>query len=154
MRWNNAWLNGAVLGVTGCLLVGCASPPSVAPLLRVVDAELRREAQRLELDARRDAEAVDQARRSLADAYDGDLARREALTAEWVRDATDVYVAAREALVRHEMNLRAEREQRARNLHAAGEAQRRAIQLIEQHDGLIVGTLGFDLWQLHKERSR
>lgn len=139
----------------GCALVvaalgtsACTAPPSAAPLLRVADEAMRREAQQLQDDIERDAQHVEQSRRALDAAFAADLGERATLDAQWVRDAAAIYATAREELVRHETALRAERAARAANLLLASEAQRRAIELIERQDQLITDATGLDLWRL------
>jgi hypothetical protein len=141
-----------VTAVTALMLSGCTSPPAVIPLLEIVDRQLQAEAQLLGQDAERDAEAVRQMRLNLASGFEADLRQRESLSAEWVRSATDVYVAARDAVTRHELDLERQRRQRADNLRAASEAQRRAMLLLLQQDRLIVDTLGLDAWRLDTPR--
>jgi len=131
--------------IDALLCVGCASPPSVAPLLRVSERALMREAGEQAIDAQRDAEHIRQAMRSLEQAYNQDLAQTQELTEQWVREATKAYVAAREALLRHEHALSQERRARVDNLQAAASATRRAIVLIEQQDKLLTGAMGEDL---------
>jgi hypothetical protein len=140
----------AVLGTVAALAAvgGCTSPPSVAPLLRVAEAAMVAEAERLAADVARDRAHVEQTRRSLSDAFDLDLEARGELSVAWVRDGVAVYVAAREALVRHEAALEAERRVRAENLDAAAYATRRAIELIERQDRLIVDATRMDVWRL------
>ena len=135
-----------LLIVAGVLLcTGCASPPSVTPLLRISERALMREAAQQAIDAERDAEHLRQTRRSLEQAYNQDLAQAQALTTEWVREATQAYVSAREVLLRHENELSRERRARVENLQAAASATRRAISLIEQQDKLLTGAMGEDL---------
>ncbi|MCE9590156.1 MAG: hypothetical protein K8S99_06495 [Planctomycetes bacterium] len=141
--------------VTAAVMAGmsaCTSPPSVSPLLRVVDDAVRREAELVRDDMERDGLRVAQARRSLEEAFMADLRDRPVLDQPWVLDAVRGYTAACEELVRHEMNLRGGRERRAENLLAAAEAQRRAIELIERQDALITGATGLDLWRLRWSR--
>ena len=145
-----ALLSGTLL--PGVLLSGgCASPPSVAPLLRVSQQAMLAEVEHLNVDATRDAEQMKQSRASLDAAFDADLQQREqagGLDAQWVRDAMEVYVPTREALVRHEASLTAERRTRQDNLRTAAEAQQRALELLEQQDKLITDTTHFNVWQL------
>ena len=138
----------ALLFTACCLQIGCTSPPSVAPLLRVTQAALEAEASQLEADAHRDAQWIDQTRTALAQAYEADLAQTDELSVQWVRDATSVYVAAREALLQHEMNLKQQRMQRAANLRAANLATQRAQAMLEQQDALMSTFVGIDGWQL------
>ncbi|MEZ6193552.1 MAG: hypothetical protein R3C45_19965 [Phycisphaerales bacterium] len=130
------------------LLVGCSSPPSVTPLLRVTERALVEESGRLKEDAERDRLYTRQILGSLDDAYRRDLEQAEVLTSGWVREATTVYVAARDAVIQHEQTLAEERGNRADNLLAAATATRRAILLIEQQDGLLRGVAGEELSQL------
>jgi hypothetical protein len=127
---------------------GCTSPPSVTPLLRVTERALISESARLNDDAERDSQYARQTLRSLKDAYDRDLEQADGLTADWVRDATSVYVAAREALLRNEIARAHERRQRSDNLQAAASATRRAIGLIEQQDKLLNAVAGEDIRRL------
>lgn len=137
-----------LLFVFSCLHLGCASPPSVAPLLRVTQTAIEAEAAQLEADAHRDAQWIDQTRTALAQAYEADLAQTSDLSPQWVRDATSVYVAAREALLQHEMNLREQRLQRAANLRAASQATQRARAILEKQDALLTQLVGIEGWQL------
>ncbi len=134
-------------------LNSCGSPPSVVPLLRIADRAMQDEAGRLDEDLQRDINQLDQSRRMLQAAFEADLAQVQQLTAEWVLEATDVYIAAREALVHHESKLRQQRERRADNLNAASEAIRRAARLLEQQDKLIELTLGLDVWRLDRSND-
>lgn len=134
--------------VVALITGGCASPPSVTPLLRVTERALMRESARLDDDADRDAQYARQTLRSLEDAFDRDLEQADELTIDWVRDATSVYVAAREALLRHEHALARERQARSDNLQTAASATRRAIGLIEQQDKLLTGVVGEDIRRL------
>lgn len=127
---------------------GCTSPSSAAPLLRVTERALSEESQRLSQDAERDRDYVRQSLDMLEDAYVRDLERAEDLNAKWVREATLVYVAAREALIRHEQALARERDDRAENLRTAGAAVRRALSLIEQQDHILRGVVGDELHNL------
>lgn len=138
----------AGLTVAALLTAGCVSPPSAAPLLRIVDEAMREEAARLHEESARDKQGVDQARRMLEAGFDADLRERATLDAPWVRDAVAVYAAAREELALHEVRLAMERQQRAANLLTAASAQRRAIELIEGQDALILRATGLDLWRL------
>jgi len=123
--------------LTTIFLGGCASPPSVAPLLEQAERVLRDERRLLATDAARSEAWFDQQRAALAAAFEADLADRDALTAEWVRTGVTAYVAAREALVEREMQLARQRQVRMQNLDLASLAQRRAIALIQQQDDLL-----------------
>ena len=145
---SNAKLHKKTLFLLVLARGGCAAPPSVVPLLRVVDQALTREANRLAEDGARDVQFIEQTRRSLEAAFDADLLQTDQLSVQWVRDAVGVYVSAQEALLRHEMKLQTDRGQQKENLLAAAQAQRRAISLIEQQDQLITQAVGFDLWRI------
>lgn len=118
-------------------LSGCSTPPSVAPLIRVTERVLLEESQRLARDAERDRVYTDQLLRSLEEAYGRDLEEAPGLTPAWVREATTVYVAAREAIVEHRDHLAQQRNDRIDNLNAAASAARRAVALVEQQDRLL-----------------
>jgi hypothetical protein len=126
---------------------GCTSPPSVLPMLELTHRVLLEEAERVAEDLQRDAMVFEQTRRSLEAAYDADLRDRTELTEAWVRDATRVYVAAREALVRSELRLAEARRGRRQNLHVAANVQQRAADLLRTQDDLTFNLLGFSLWQ-------
>jgi len=137
----------SVLLLMSISLTGCASPPSVMPLLRITQDTLRAEAGRLNEETARDRQTIEQTRRSLEDAFVADLREQRALDPAWVNEATTVYVAVREALLAHEMTLRQERLQRADNLLAAEQATQRAIDLLEQRDQLLTDTSLARLWR-------
>ena len=139
-------LAGAAIALS--LLAGCTSPPSAVPLLRFAERAMRAEAGRLRLDIDRDVEHLRQTRMALESAFEADLNDQDDLEANWVRDATRVYVAAREALVRHEQELEQERRLRAGNLLTAADAQQRAVSLLERQDQLIIHTIGLDIWNI------
>ncbi len=143
---NRLWVWPAMM--LAVLLTGCATPPSVAPLLRVTERALAEESGRLARDVQRDRAYTRQVLGSLEDAYRRDLEQVDGLTPQWVLEATAVYITAREAAVRNEQALALERDNRADNLRAAAAATRRAILLIEQHDGLLRGVAGEELSQL------
>ena len=128
--------------------VGCASPPSVIPLLAVTEQALLSEAERIDQDSERDAMWLEQARQALERAYEADLAEQASIDAQWVRSATAGYVLAREALVRHELDLKQQRHDRSENLHAAAQAARRAIELLQQRDALVDQVAGQRLRRL------
>ena len=140
----------AALLLFALCLTGCTSPPSVAPLLRVTHEALLAEAERVSADTDRELAYVDQHRDALSDAFDADLAAREAsdgLTGQWVRDAVAGYVAARDGLAAHELAVRQRQDAREDNLRTAAEAQQRAIELIEQQDALIRRTRDLMVWR-------
>jgi hypothetical protein len=125
---------------------GCASPPSVVPLLEQTQRVLREERRLLAADAERSEAWFDQQRSALAAAFEADLAARDALNAEWVRTGVTAYVAAREALVEQETQLARQRQVRMQNLDLASLAQRRAIALIQQQDDLLSWTPDLRQW--------
>jgi len=129
-------------------MTGCGSPPSVVPLLEVSERAMRAEARHLAVDGEREAQWIEQTRQSLADAYEQDLAAQSELSAEWVRDATTAYVAAREELVRHQMRRDRQRARRRDNLRAASEALQRAVAMLQGQDALITRVVGGRVWEL------
>ncbi|MEO1235554.1 MAG: hypothetical protein AAFX76_02070 [Planctomycetota bacterium] len=130
------------------LMAGCGSPPSAVPLMRAVRQALADEAEAVETaDAARDRRHLDRLRADLREAYRADLDEAEALTPAWIDEATVVYVAAREALLRHELELENRRAIRAENLRLAARAQTQAIANLEHQDRLLA-TFGLDLWRL------
>lgn len=130
------------------VVVGCTTSPSVTPLLRLSHDAVTAEAARLREDVAQQRAGFDQTRNALADAYEADLRNRTALDADWVLEATTVYVAACEALLEHEAAQRQAREQRADNLDAAAEATERAAALLEQRDQLLNDTVAARLWRV------
>ena len=137
-----------VLSLTGGA-GGCGSPPSVVPVMQVVEQTLLTEARTLAAaESARDRLYLEQARQQLEDGYRRDLASAEALSPRWVESATSVYVAAREALLRQELALAAQRQTRVDNLQLAAQAQGRAVALLQRQDNLLAQTLGLDLWRL------
>ena len=154
MRWNEKRIElGRVIGVSATLMLapGCASPPSVAPLLEASRAVVAREAARVREEAALDAAQADATRRAMSAAYDADIEARiagdEGLDPQWVREATAVLVEAREAVTRHEAARLAERERRAADLESAASATARAVRLLEQRDRLLAGPGGWDVWR-------
>ncbi len=130
---------------------GCGSPPSVVPVLRVVERAMLDEAHRIEAyDAERDRLALDDARLRLRDGYLADLNTTDTLDPSWIDSATEVYVAAREALVWQEIDLARQRQARQDNLRDAARAQARAIAILQQQDRLVQQTVGLDLWRLER----
>ena len=133
----------AVLG-----MAGCGAPPSVEPLLKVTREALKREAQRFDADAEREAQYIRQTRESLRSAFRADLDQRDELTGEWVRQAAQAYVVAREELVRHAMRRQQQRARRRANLRAAAEAVQRARTLLQRQHELIGEGVGERVWRL------
>lgn len=134
--------------ITSLIFVGCGSPPSVVPLLRIANKTMQIEAAHLKEDAQRQSKQIEQARQALQRAFETDLETTEDLSAAWIREATDVYVAAREALVRHEIDIQLQQQQRGGNLQAASQALQQAVELLEQQDQLLRQTIGLDVWRL------
>lgn len=139
-------------GLALSIFAGCTSPPSVAPLLRISEQAMRAEVENLIADSARDRAGLDAARASIADGFDADLREQTAPTTEWIRQAAEVYAAAREELMRQELTLAQQRQTRADNLRAAAQAQHRAIELLERQDQLLTGITGVDLWRLRFTR--
>ena len=139
-----AW--AILLGVF--ITTGCSTPPSVAPLLRVAERALIEESERLEADARRDAEQMRGDLATLEDGFNRDLEQAEALTPQWVREATSVYVSARETVVRYQNAQIRDLNNRADNLKLAASATGRAISLVERQDRLFDGVLNEELQRL------
>ncbi|MBI1373903.1 MAG: hypothetical protein GC159_14365 [Phycisphaera sp.] len=120
-------------------LGACASPPSIEPLLRSAENAMRDEQRLLDDDRVRHGQWFDQQRATLEAAYAADLAARPAteLDRAWVRDGTAVYVAAREAMLRHELELQRQNDVRRRNLQLADMAVQQAVALMQQQDQLF-----------------
>ncbi|MEM1027673.1 MAG: hypothetical protein AAGJ38_06290 [Planctomycetota bacterium] len=136
------------------LLSACGSPPSVVPVLRVVEQAMLDEADRLkQFDTERDQQLLDYSRERLRQAYLADLQSRQTLDPAWIESATDVYVAAREALAWQEIDLARQRQTRQDNLRDAAEAQAQAIAILQQQDRLFQQTVGIDLWQVDFDRE-
>ena len=149
MRWRGfamAGIGGAGLAVI-MALAGCTSPPAVGPLLRSVGQVLAQEQKLLGDDAARDAEYLAQNQAALVEAFEADLREQQDPSPQWVLEATRVYVASREALLRHDAQLQRQREIRADNLRMATQAQQRALELIEKQDQLVTSA-GVDVWRL------
>ena len=118
-------------------LSGCASPPSVVPLLRVAQSAMESEKSLLAADLARQRAWLDAQRASLDAAFDADLRQRQELDPAWVREGTRVYAAAREQLARHRFRLEQETHLRSDNLDDASLALDHAAGLIEQQDQLL-----------------
>ena len=116
---------------------GCASPPSVTPLLAVVEQTLRAEADDLQTDAARLDEQYAGQRQSLRAGFEADLAGRTPLEPAWVAEHVRVYVAACEALAEAHIKQRHALAQRRANLRDAATAQQRAAALLERQDKLF-----------------
>ena len=140
-----ALMASAIVGIGGC-----GSPPSAVPLMQVAERTMQREAQRVRQGIERDKQQLDERQQALAAAYRRDLENRDKLTVEWVLDATQGYVAAREALVKQQLERARTREQRARNLEAAAAAQQRARALLQRQDKLLTEVAGGKAWDLER----
>jgi hypothetical protein len=148
-----SWRFGGGLLFGAMALLGCASPPSVLPLIRIADRALAEESQNLDADGRRIAAWLDQQRQSLADALEADVRAQAGLDAEWVMTGTQAYAAAREALLRHELSLELQRQRRRQNLQAASAALQRAAGLIEQQDRLLEPIPDLRRWLVAPEAA-
>ena len=138
------WRAGCVTLLLG--LGGCASPPSVGPLIRSAGAVLEQEQKLLEGDAVRVAEAARLQRAGLDAGFESDLRTRPQLDADWVLEGAKTYVAAREVLLEHELAGRESIQVRQENLRLAGAAMRRASEVIERQDELFAGVPDVRRW--------
>jgi len=136
------------------VLGGCASPPAVTPLLRVVDRAMADAHDQLETDRPRAAEGIDRQRQALTDAFEADLQGQATLEPDWVRDHAMVYALAREVLMRHSVTLQQEFDVRQANLRDARRAQSTAIELIEQHDALFQAVPDARRWLRDSSKER
>jgi len=127
-------------------LVGCASPPSTGPLLEVVDEALAAEQQHLQTDRERAAEWFRSQRDGLKHGFEADLAARDEPGKDWMRDHVHVYVAAREALLREQLNHDQQVQQRITNLTHARRANQRAAELLRRQDELLAPLTGWQVW--------
>lgn len=125
--------------------VGCASPPSVVPLLTMAKKQMQNEAAQVAAATKRDQAEITRSQAALKAGFDADLASQSKLTAAWVKEETAGYVAARAALVEQSDKLKQEQTQRIDNLNAAASAQQRAIELLQRQDALI-GKLWPQQW--------
>ena len=143
------------------LLTGCTSAPSVLPMLDRVGVVLTEERAMLAEDGKLVAGRYEQTRDMLRDAYEKDLAVKEGkqISADWVIDATRVYVAAREILLKQMADEMNSLETRMRNLDLAKEAQSKAVQMMRQQDELMLNMSGVSFWdwlgnKRHGEQER
>lgn len=143
----------ATVSLALMVLTGCASPPSVTPLMRVVEGALRAEALRVEGDIERLAEWHALQARTLRDGFEADLDARPTLDRQWVSEHVSVYTAAREALLRHQIEQATAAARRRANLETAAEAQRRAIGLIEQQDALLQRVPDLRRWMIEQQQE-
>lgn len=150
----NTVFKSLFLLVPTLVLVGCGSPPSVLPTLRVVQEAIEAEAEHVQRDTQRDQLVLTQTLDSLERAFDADLETRAELDRVWVKQAVTGYTAAREAVLEHGRRVADERAVRRDNLAAMAEAQSRAIVLLESQDRWLQRTLGVDLWRLEQLQER
>jgi len=143
LKWAGVTLALAT-GVTG----GCTTPPSVAPLLRVVNQALQQEASYLQAEETREMQRLAQARAAIEAGFVADLNQQAQPDKPWILDAARAYTAACEELVRQDATLHKELAQRADNLQAATTAQQRALNILEQQDALLTQTLNGNPWQI------
>lgn len=152
MRRINAQRNGSqrycsvVALLSGAVLVGCSSPPSVLPAMQLVQAALLEESRQVEADAALEAAHLDHVRDGLARAYEADLKDAASLTPDWVMEATTAYIAAREALLQQEQAWADRRATRLDNLRLAASTQRSAAALLAEQDRVVTQLVGTDFW--------
>ncbi len=131
------------------LLPACTTPPSVSPLLDVVDKALTQEADCLQADQAREDARLAQARAALDAGLADDLTEHPAPQTPWLLDEAHAYARAREELMHQEMTTRNELTRRADNLATARQAQARARAILDQQDRLLTQALqGLRLWNL------
>ncbi len=147
-RTSTKYYGIALVLIAALFALGCTSPPSVTPLLRVTEQALLEESNKLSRYVERDHAYTRQSLGILEDAFHRDLMQTDTLTPQWIREATAVYVTARESVLKNEATLVREHETRAKNLSDAALATRRAIAMIEKQDGLLRGVMGDDLQRL------
>lgn len=144
MKNANAWRRSCTMmfiAVFAVTLLGCATPPSVGPLLDVADRALRDESAMLEHDIAQQRDHLAETRQHLAAAFDRDLAETNELDRQWVREAVMVYIEAREALVRHEATLAEHYRLRADNLAVGRQAIERAKGVLIIRDQLLTDPI-------------
>jgi len=134
------------LPVCIALTTGCAAPPSTGPLLDVVDRALAAEQQHLQTDRQRATEWFQSQRDGLAHGFEADLAERDESNAQWLTDHVNVYVAAREALLREQLNHDQQVQQRITNLTHARRANRKAADLLRRQDELLAPLTDWQRW--------
>jgi len=127
----------AVAGVLFGLAPGCGTPPSVQPLLTLSQQVMLEEAGRVSLDRQRDEQRVQQSLETLEAAFAADLRLQGAIESGWVLSAVRGYTAAREAVVRHQLEMRSERERREASLRQAAALNGRAVRILQQRDALV-----------------
>ena len=127
------------------LLLPACTPPSVHGLLDLSGQVIASETQHIEDDIARDRLHFNQLRQSLDAAFDTDVAQTSELTPQYVREARQVYAAAREAVTRNELQTIQSRRTRQRNLQAAMHLQQRAAALIHRRDDLVTELYRYTL---------
>ncbi len=143
----------AIVSLALVVLAGCASPPSVTPLMRVVASTLDTEAQRVDADIEQVMRWHTAQKQALRAGFEADLASQATLEPRWVSEHVLVYVTARELLLNNRLEQVAAAEQRRTNLELAAEAQRRAIGLIEQQDALLQRVPDLRRWVIEQQRE-
>ncbi len=119
------------------LFTGCASPPSVVPLMRVAQRAMQAEAELLAGDTQRIEQWHAQTRRALRDGFEADLDDQAAIDRQWLAEHLAVYLAADEAVLRQQMKSEQQLLIRIENLHHAAAAQARAVELLQRQDELL-----------------
>ncbi len=146
------WVRAGCMTALISALPGCGAPPAVTSLLQASQRALAMEVAAQQTDLVREAQMQEERRAAISDGFEIDLMQRATLDANWVRSATQGYVAAMVELTRHEEAIKAQRLQRIDNLQAAQQAQQRALALLQMQDQWLQGTLGLDLWRLEQSR--
>lgn len=136
----------AIVAISIACATGCQSPPSVAPLIAAADGVIADERRLLSDDAMRAQAWVQQQRETLHRGFVADLSGKDEVDSGWVLDGVTAYVAAREALLRHELKLRDQSETRRENLRLAGLSIRRALGLLQRQDALFADTPDLRRW--------
>lgn len=85
---------------------------------------------------------------SLAKGFQQDLADQDELTADWIREAVAVYVAADRLVSQQQWRTQARYEDRQTNLLDARAALDRVRVILEHQHDMAVGAMGVDPWAL------
>ena len=85
------------------LIAGCASPPSVSPLLRISASAVEAERSHLAADLERQSQWYEQQRQMLHSGFAADLEAQIDINADWVQRGVNAYVTARELVLRDEL---------------------------------------------------
>lgn len=142
----------AAIALLVCIVVlpGCTSPPSTGPLLDVVEAAMADEQQHLQTDRQRAAAWFASQREGLKHGFEADLEEQPEPGKQWLSDHVNVYVAAREALLREQMHHDQQLSERITNLTHARRANRKAAELLRRQDELLAP---FTAWQRWAQRQ-